>query len=112
LPNTPETFTLSPHKIRQHHPKCVKHNNMVKAKNIQDSIEAVKATLTAQPANNNNHFGGDHQLSSPENSDVVSLENLKNNNYNSDSGKDSEKQKIVLLKVPKGSDNDLVSVKT
>jgi voltage-dependent calcium channel T type alpha-1G len=109
LPNTPETFTLSPHKIRQHHPKCSKFNNNVKAKNIQDSIVAVKATLNSTP-NNNNHFNNEHQISSPENSEMVSLENLKNNNCNSDSGKD-EKQKIVLLKMPKGGENELANVR-
>ncbi|XP_065095461.1 voltage-dependent T-type calcium channel subunit alpha-1G isoform X3 [Ochlerotatus camptorhynchus] len=109
LPHTPETLTLSPNKIKVHHPKCPKLNTLVTSgvhKNNQDAIASC-AIIPRLPKNTTSTVGTDKQMSSPDVSEMVSVENIKNNALNNctNYANMDDKQKIVLLKIPNSENN-------
>lgn len=104
LTHTPETLTLSPNKIKAHHPKCPKLNSLSASgvhKNNQDAIASC-TIIPRLPKNTTSTVGTDKQMSSPDISEMVSVENIKNNALNNctNFANMDDKQKIVLLKIP------------
>ncbi|XP_035773976.1 voltage-dependent T-type calcium channel subunit alpha-1G-like isoform X5 [Anopheles albimanus] len=112
IPCTPETITLSPNKIKAHHPKCPRLGALLaNASNtalsphgrpsiLQSSLSINKAGN--QPNGDGATVGicGENQVSSPEVSEIVSLENIKNNALNNSSSLlNEDRQKVLLLKI-------------
>ncbi|XP_062714387.1 voltage-dependent T-type calcium channel subunit alpha-1G isoform X3 [Aedes albopictus] len=110
LPHTPETLTLSPNKIKVHHPKCPKMNALavsgVQHRNNQGSNTPC-AIIPRLPRNAPSTVGTEKQMSSPDVSEMVSVENIKNNALNNCTNYSNldDKQKIVLLKIPNSENN-------
>ncbi|XP_053680471.1 voltage-dependent T-type calcium channel subunit alpha-1G [Anopheles nili] len=115
IPCTPETITLSPNKIKAHHPKCPRMSALLAHASITNlqptcktkhdhlqsnlSINRTGTTGHAHP-DAGNQAGTDNQPSSPEVSEIVSLENIKNNALNnSTSYLNEDRQKVLLLKI-------------
>uniref|UniRef100_A0A182J185 Ion transport domain-containing protein n=1 Tax=Anopheles atroparvus TaxID=41427 RepID=A0A182J185_ANOAO len=111
IPCTPETITLSPNKIRAHHPKCPRMSAMLANSSItslqqktakQDHLQS-NLSINRTATNNNADGGpvcGDNQVSSPELSEIVSLENIKNNALNNSTNfLNEDRQKVLLLKI-------------
>ncbi|XP_055634559.1 voltage-dependent T-type calcium channel subunit alpha-1G isoform X4 [Toxorhynchites rutilus septentrionalis] len=103
LPHTPETLTLSPNKIKVHHPKCPRlqalpHTNA--QKNIQEGNPP--CTIYPKIPKNTCATSGEKRQSSPDVSEMISLENIRNNNLNICSNYSGleDRHKHVLLKVP------------
>ncbi|XP_038117628.1 voltage-dependent T-type calcium channel subunit alpha-1G isoform X4 [Culex quinquefasciatus] len=111
LPQTPETLTLSPNRIKAHHPKCPRQLSSPSKqvlKTLNDSVTNLKSRI---PLNVSSTIGSDKQLSSPDVSELVSVENMKNNALNNCSSYSQveDKQKVVLLKVPNHENNQAAS---
>lgn len=107
LPNA-DTLTLSPNRIKCHHPKCPKHNQN-STNTLPDQMITVMVPLNAshtiQTTNNNDN----HILSSPENSE--SLENSKNSNKKYENGKENDKQnKTIRLRIPNAGETEQLIV--
>ncbi|XP_053687605.1 voltage-dependent T-type calcium channel subunit alpha-1G [Sabethes cyaneus] len=104
LPHTPETLTLSPNRIKAHHPKCPKMQNA--PKNYRDDI----SSSSILPKGIKNASGSDKHSSSDV-SEMVSAENTKNNALNNCASYASleDTQKLVLLQIPNGENNQNVS---
>ncbi|XP_035892745.1 voltage-dependent T-type calcium channel subunit alpha-1G isoform X4 [Anopheles stephensi] len=112
IPCTPETITLSPNKIKAHHPKCprmgalLQHasiTNLQQQKNKHDLQSNLSINRTGVAALNHPETGTvpvDNQVSSPEVSEIVSLENIKNNALNNSTNYlNEDRQKVLLLKI-------------
>lgn len=115
IPCTPETITLSPNKIKAHHPKCPRMGallqqqhasitNLQQQKNKHDLQSSLSINRTGVTLNHPEPGtivpSADNQVSSPEVSEIVSLENIKNNALNnSTTYLNEDRQKVLLLKI-------------
>uniref|UniRef100_A0A182P976 Ion transport domain-containing protein n=1 Tax=Anopheles epiroticus TaxID=199890 RepID=A0A182P976_9DIPT len=114
IPCTPETITLSPNKIKAHHPKCPRMGallqqhasitNLQQQKNkhdLQSSLSINRTgVVTLSHPETGNQVPTDNQVSSPEVSEIVSLENIKNNALNNSTNYlNEDRQKVLLLKI-------------
>ncbi|XP_052896523.1 voltage-dependent T-type calcium channel subunit alpha-1G [Anopheles moucheti] len=111
IPCTPETITLSPNKIKAHHPKCprmgalLQHasiTNLQQQKNKHDLQSNLSINRTGVALNHpdTGSVPADNQVSSPEVSEIVSLENIKNNALNNSTNYlNEDRQKVLLLKI-------------
>uniref|UniRef100_A0A182TIB5 Ion transport domain-containing protein n=1 Tax=Anopheles melas TaxID=34690 RepID=A0A182TIB5_9DIPT len=114
IPCTPETITLSPNKIKAHHPKCPRMGallqqqhasitNLQQQKNkhdLQSSLSINRTGVTLNHPEPGTIVPADNQVSSPEVSEIVSLENIKNNALNnSTTYLNEDRQKVLLLKI-------------
>ncbi|XP_049285506.1 voltage-dependent T-type calcium channel subunit alpha-1G isoform X3 [Anopheles funestus] len=111
IPCTPETITLSPNKIKAHHPKCprmgalLQHasiTNLQQQKNKHDLQSNLSINRTGVALNHpeTGNVPVDNQVSSPEVSEIVSLENIKNNALNNSTNYlNEDRQKVLLLKI-------------
>lgn len=136
----PDILTLSPSKIKAHHPKCHKYG-MEKATNIKDQQQLItvmvplnstttpnNSTIMATTGLNGNgtinevslmpssqNIHNDGQVSSPDNSEL-SLDHSRNNstkrrNINNNNGnRDEQKQKTLLLKIPTVTESEQLLV--
>ncbi|XP_055600094.1 voltage-dependent T-type calcium channel subunit alpha-1G isoform X2 [Uranotaenia lowii] len=95
LPHTPETLTLSPNKIKAHHPKCPKLLSITSKNTLKNNLD-ISSPLpkSAKSA----HMNSDKNLSSPDISEMISIENVRNNSLNNCTNFYVEKP--LLLKVP------------
>ncbi|XP_037028717.1 voltage-dependent T-type calcium channel subunit alpha-1G isoform X5 [Bradysia coprophila] len=99
-----ETLTLSPSRIKCHHPKCPR-TSQNSTTNIQDQLITVmvplNASRSAPPASSN-----DNHISSPENSDSMDhSKNATKKNGTVQDGKD-EKQKTFRLRLPSTNESE------
>ncbi|XP_052870084.1 voltage-dependent T-type calcium channel subunit alpha-1G [Anopheles cruzii] len=121
IPCTPETITLSPNKIKAHHPKCPRMgalllSNAASTTNkacpqslkpvdhlLQSSLSINRSGLAAPNGDGGGPVscGVENQVSSPEVSEIVSLENIKNNALNNSTSllNTEDRQKVLLLKI-------------
>ncbi|XP_055525696.1 voltage-dependent T-type calcium channel subunit alpha-1G isoform X2 [Wyeomyia smithii] len=109
LPRTPETLTLSPNKIRAHHPKCPKIQSFTGGgvgKKYRDDISA--SSILPKAIKN---ASGSDKHSSSDVSEMVSAENTKNNALNNCASYASleDNQKLMLLQIPNGENNQSVA---
>ncbi|XP_021706156.1 voltage-dependent T-type calcium channel subunit alpha-1G isoform X2 [Aedes aegypti] len=106
LPQTPETLTLSPNKIKVHHPKCPKMHALA-VSTVHRNNQGSNTPCAIIPRNAPSAVGTEKQMSSPDISEMVSVENIKNNALNNCTSYSNldDKQKIVLLKIPNSENN-------
>lgn len=103
-----ETLTLSPSRIKCHHPKCPR-TSQNSTTNIQDQLITVMVPLNAS-RNMQTTNSTDNHISSPENSD--SMEHNKNTTKKNGSiqdGKD-DKQKTIRLRIPSTNESEQLIV--
>lgn len=101
MPNTPDAITLSPNKIRCHHPKCPKLlNNHCGSNGSRIASSKINNMQDQSKFSSNNQIntiqGISNENISPDNSEIQSINNTL-------SAPMDEKQKMLLLKIANNS---------
>lgn len=107
LPDT-ETLTLSPNRIKCHHPKCPKHNQNP-ANTIPDQMITVmvplNASRTVQTTNNHDNHSG---ILSTDNSE--SLDTSKSSNKKYANIQEDKQNKTIRLRIPNAIETEQLIV--
>ncbi|XP_058837307.1 voltage-dependent T-type calcium channel subunit alpha-1G isoform X2 [Topomyia yanbarensis] len=106
LSHTPETLTLSPNRLKAHHPKCPRVKSLSNS-SIHKNNQEVYSPSSIVSRNMKPSSVCSDKHSSSDVSEMVSAENIKNNALNncSNYANTEDRQKVVLLKVPNNENN-------